>query len=81
MPVCIPSAAVFVYYLWMGADSNRRYMEPAHHFTPELPTLVVSLKREFSGRYLGLLPTTQLKYNENNYFIRFPAFLFCLPLI
>ena len=25
----------------MGADSNRRYMEPAHHSTPELPTLFV----------------------------------------
>ena len=27
----------------MGADSNRRYMEPAHHSTPELPTLVCTL--------------------------------------
>ena len=38
------ASAFSLFFLWMGADSNRRYMEPAHHSTPELPTLVVSLK-------------------------------------
>ena len=44
MAVYIAPPPLLVYYWWMGADSNRRYMEPAHHSTPELPTLVVSLK-------------------------------------
>lgn len=61
MAVFIAPPPLFVYYLWMGADSNRRYMEPAHHSTPELPTLVVLLKMGVFAPLLRITPN-QVSY-------------------
>ena len=61
MAVFIAPPPLLVYYLWMEADSNRRYMEPAHHSTPELSTLVVSLKVGVFGPLLRITPN-QVSY-------------------
>ena len=63
MAVYIAPPPLFVYYLWMEADSNRRYMRYTHHSTPELSTLVVLLK-------MGVFaPLPRITPNQVSYYV------------
>ena len=63
MAVFIAPPTLFVYYLWMEADSNCRYMGYTHHSTPELSTLVVLLK-------MGVFaPLPRITPNQVSYYV------------
>ena len=72
--VYIAPPPLFVCYLWMGADSNRRYMEPAHHSTPELPTLVILLKMGVFAPLLWIAPNHIFSTIKVLQATHFPAF-------